>query len=488
MGRPDFTPVSTFSHLLDWSGFLALIKRIPADIDALAIKHHLICKDQRGRLDGHLNSPALFIWLLLLWVVGGKSFADLEAILPSASSISISGSAIHKRFLQAGDFLSALLQSLVGELRTWSDAQWAGYRIFLLDATVITRPGSKGTDARLHLLLQLPSLMPQDFILSDSKIGESFRNFVISPGALYVGDRAYSTSNSISHVVDAQADALVRYNPDTMPLHFSSQQITQPSRRKKTATAPCSKRAKPKQKPILPPHLIADPKKLVRISDLLGQLKSPGEWLERTVWLHKPNRAPIKGRLILIKLKKETVDEQLKKIKREQGKEASVRQCLYAHFIMLFTTVPSERLCKERIAELYRLRWQIELEFKREKSIQGLDRLQALKPESIRVWILTHLLAQFLLRRILADQSDSSPTPPDAPSIPKPPIELPWNTIKIAWDLLKSTLLRVRFEHVDAFMAKTGEALLRRASRRKRKRAVDTFISNLKVDILGDIL
>lgn len=483
MGRSELTPDPGFSHLLDWSAFFALIKLIPADLYSLAVQHRLVCNDDRGRLTGRLNSPILILWLLLLWVVLGKSFADLEAILPSASSSSVSGNAIHKRFLQASGFLSALLQCLVDSLRTWSPDRWAGYQVFLLDATVITRPGSKGTDARLHLLLQLPSLMPQDFILSDSKLGESFRNFKITPGALYVADRVYSTSNSISHVVDGQGDVLVRYNPDALPLYNSPLQFTKPSSRKKTPSSSRSNRSRTNQKPTQPPSLIPDPNNRIQIIALLALLKSPGDWLERTAWIHQKNHTPIKGRLILVKLSPKTTDEQIKKIKHEQGKSPSLRQCLYANHLMLFTTVPQERLCKNLITELYRLRWQIELEFKREKSIQGLSRLQALKPPSIRVWIQAHLLAQFLLRRHLANSVDPPPTPIDELDLLLPPIQLPWNTIKIGWGLLKSALLHVRIEHLDEFLAQTRKALERRASRRKRKRAVDTFIFHLNAAI-----
>ena len=50
--------------------------------------------------------------------------------------------------------------------------------------------------------------------------------------------------------------------------------------------------------------------------------------------------------------------------------------------------------------ELYRLRWQVELEFKRAKSITGLDKLPNFLPETILSWIAAKLLLHQILRAV----------------------------------------------------------------------------------------
>jgi hypothetical protein len=54
---------------------------------------------------------------------------------------------------------------------------------------------------------------------------------------------------------------------------------------------------------------------------------------------------------------------------------------------VVFTTVPAEELADEAILALYRLRWQVELHIKRDKSLGGLDRLPNFRPDTIEGWV-----------------------------------------------------------------------------------------------------
>ena len=77
---------------------------------------------------------------------------------------------------------------------------------------------------------------------------------------------------------------------------------------------------------------------------------------------------------------------------------------------VVFTTVPTKRLSAHQIIELYRLRWQVELEFKRDKSIAGLDRLPNFRPDTIESWLLAKLLLQQVVRKLAAQvDGDFSP-------------------------------------------------------------------------------
>ena len=55
------------------------------------------------------------------------------------------------------------------------------------------------------------------------------------------------------------------------------------------------------------------------------------------------------------------------------------------------------------IVALYRLRWQVELVFKRWKSILHLDRLPNFRPDTVLTWLLTKILLTLLLDRIASD-------------------------------------------------------------------------------------
>ncbi len=61
------------------------------------------------------------------------------------------------------------------------------------------------------------------------------------------------------------------------------------------------------------------------------------------------------------------------------------------------------------MADCYRLRWQIELAFKRVKSLLHLDTLRAKDPELAKAWIFANLLAAFLIDDIIQPSLDFPP-------------------------------------------------------------------------------
>jgi hypothetical protein len=95
-------------------------------------------------------------------------------------------------------------------------------------------------------------------------------------------------------------------------------------------------------------------------------------------------------------------------LRREQGAELTADSLAMAEFVVVFTTVHANELGFDQILELYRLRWQIELDFKRDKSTTGLDLLPNFLPETIESWIYAKLLLHQILRK-LADGSAAIP-------------------------------------------------------------------------------
>ena len=66
---------------------------------------------------------------------------------------------------------------------------FSGYNIKSVDASVITEPGSTGTDWRLHYANKLFTLQCDQFVISRPDLGESFVNFKIDD---VEGDHRYS--------------------------------------------------------------------------------------------------------------------------------------------------------------------------------------------------------------------------------------------------------------------------------------------------------
>jgi IS4 transposase len=78
---------------------------------------------------------------------------------------------------------------------------------------------------------------------------------------------------------------------------------------------------------------------------------------------------------------------------------------------LLLTSLPDEYAAKP-ILELYRLRWQIELLFKRFKSLIGLGDLPAKQRNLARSWIFGKLILALLVERTARKLAASSPCAP----------------------------------------------------------------------------
>ena len=70
-------------------------------------------------------------------------------------------------------------------------------------------------------------------------------------------------------------------------------------------------------------------------------------------------------------------------------------------YVFVFTDVDPSLLSPEHVLELYRGRWQIELAFKREKSIMGLGHLPKHDPKSCRAWLHGKLFVWLLAERLV---------------------------------------------------------------------------------------
>lgn len=183
-----------------------------------------------------------------------------------------------------------------------------------------------------------------------------------------MGDRGYANPPGIAFVKSSDAEVLVRYNRGSLPLYD------------------------------------IEGKRLDVLAKLLAKLRKPGRAREWAVWVHPEDCKPIGGRLVAVRLPAEKAEEARERLRREQGDEVTAESLAMADFVVVFTTVPKNRLSAERVLELYGLRWQIELHIKRDKSIAGLDRLPNRRPDTVYTWICAKLLLVQIARRMASSQ------------------------------------------------------------------------------------
>jgi hypothetical protein len=134
--------------------------------------------------------------------------------------------------------------------------------------------------------------------------------------------------------------------------------------------------------------------------------------LERRVLVqHKTKRLTreIEGRVCIMRLPESEARKARKRARQEHGAKVSEQVLELAGYVVLFTTVPADRLSVSQCVELYRLRWQIELQFKRWKSLCGFDRMPNFRADTIASWLYAKILAAVLLERLTSLHSEVSP-------------------------------------------------------------------------------
>lgn len=77
--------------------------------------------------------------------------------------------------------------------------------------------------------------------------------------------------------------------------------------------------------------------------------------------------------------------------------------------VILGTSLPVEGYPAGEVLAVYRLRWQIELAFKRMKSLLGKDRISTHTERASRSWLLAHLIMALLCDDISQEFLGSSP-------------------------------------------------------------------------------
>ena len=116
-------------------------------------------------------------------------------------------------------------------------------------------------------------------------------------------------------------------------------------------------------------------------------------------------------RLCVIKKSKDEAEKAIKKVKKETKKKQRTiyPETLELHrYVILLTSLPQE-ISAKLILELYRVRWQIEIAFKRLKSILGLGHLPKKDEGSCKAWLHGKIFIALLAQSIVDEGRNFSP-------------------------------------------------------------------------------
>lgn len=356
---------------LDWARIEAVL---PKGWRELAVGLRLVRPNLPAHMGTKVKDIGPVLRLVLYQVARNTALLSATAAFSAADIVSLSAVALHKWMKKLGGYLGQLVAAMVAESHAmFAPERWAGLEVIATDATCVQRPGSKGTTARVHRALRLTDLRVVEAHVTDETGGESLRRFHPEAGQLWIGDRGYPNPPGIAWIRDQGALVLVRYNRGSLPLYDGHEH-------------------------------------LVDVQTKLRYLGASGRCREWKVFVRPRGADPIEGRLCAVRLPADKAQEARARLRKEEGAKVTHEALEMAEFVVVFTTVPGSLLNCEQILELYRLRWQVELDFKRDKSITGLDQLPNFLPETIISWIYAKLLLHQILRALSTPAASIPPS------------------------------------------------------------------------------
>jgi hypothetical protein len=328
------------------------------------------------RLRGFANLEDL-IRTLLLHVGQGYSLRETAVRAQAAGLGTVSDVALLKRLRKSEEWLRTLCLRLLEEEGVRAPAVPPGWRVRVLDGSTVKEPGRTGSQWRLHYSLQLPEMRCDHLDITAVKgsgTGEKLNRFGARRGDLVLADRGLCTPTGIAGLRQGEAHVIVRVNTGALPLRTSR-----------------GKRL-----------------------DLLAQLKTldkPGQVGQWHV-LAGPSSRPIRGRLCALRKSEQQARRAQRKIRRKAqqgGPEPKPETLEFAHYVLVFTTVKEQDLNRRQILEWYRMRWQIELVFKRLKTLLRMGHVPKYDDRSSRAWLYGKLLLALLAEKLIRIGRSISP-------------------------------------------------------------------------------
>ena len=329
-----------------------------------------IIKRQRG-----IKTPEDLMTLNLFHLVNGCTLMEISEAARLLKIGDFSDVAYMKRFEQCGEWFA------------WNCAQFAhkavakfqkpeylnNYRAIAFDASDIVEKGRSGQCYKLHYGIDIFNMCTVSYKITKNDIGETLRNYQLHKGDLAICDRAYGTINGIDHCIKSEADFILRLRTNAFKLYDNNgEAIDIVSKFQKLESEECG-----------------DFQAYVRTND--GML-------------------PVR---VCAKRKSDAdYEKTIKKLKRRESK----RMCkimdetkLFNKYIVLVTSLPLN-ISPADVLETYRYRWQIEIYFKRLKSIMDLGDLPKKREKSSLAWINGKIMVALMIEFFLSSVAFSPGT------------------------------------------------------------------------------
>mgnify|MGYP001549918265 FL=1 len=320
-----------------------------------------------------IETPVDLLRIILAYCLGTGGLRATSAWAASLVLVDISNVGLLQRLRRCG----AWLELLVGQaLAAGAPKASHGRLIRLVDATTVPKTGkldrAKNGVWRVHAAFDLPHERFGFFELTDEKGGETLDRIPVVPGEIRIGDRAYLQPDRIAPVLGAGADIVVRAPWKSVSWRDAEDR---------------------------PLDLI----KVLRSGETAGIIDQP-------IGIGRKSGNTLNLRLVAVRKPPEAAEAAKRTARRNAqkgGHKISKDTLIAAEWVILVTSLDADTFSTNDVLDLYRLRWRIELGFKRLKTIIELKGPPGTHPQSARPYVLAHLLAILLLEPVIDEFEDS---------------------------------------------------------------------------------
>ena len=212
---PNFTDAPTIPQLppLLADGWATdILPHLPADLEAQAARHGAF---QRSR---GITCASDLLRALLAYVLCVTSFRLLGAWALLLGLADLSEAAWRKRLRRANAWLLWLLTEQCAAPAPPPSSPGPARRILLVDATVLSVPGSTGADWRVHTAYDFTAGRLSEVVLGDQHSGEHLDHYALHQGDIVVADSGYGYRRNVATARRAGADVVLRVTYSGFPL------------------------------------------------------------------------------------------------------------------------------------------------------------------------------------------------------------------------------------------------------------------------------
>lgn len=339
-----------------------LMQQLPSDYEEECIKQGVI-KRKRG-----VSSPADLMMLAMFHLHNGCSLMEISEIGKVTKLGQMSDVAFMKRFEQCDEWFKAINKKIVPEaIINYNKPAWMEDRtVVVLDGSDVTEKGRSGRIYRLHYALDLFRMVGIEQKITTNSTGESLTNFDLKKGQLAIADRAYASIKGMTYCMEKGAEYILRLRRNSFTVRDAQNNV-------------------------------------IDIVQLLKKLEE-GEYLDLRAYATNLQKDSIPVRICAKRKTSEAIENARKKLHRQESKkqfEASDETRTFHEYIVLVTNLGDDASASD-VLEAYRLRWQVEIFFKRLKSIMDFGQLPKRREKSVMAWLNGKIMIALLMEKLIS--------------------------------------------------------------------------------------